>query len=75
MDSHFVLHAIHCVLYLHEGRMRGSIAVREDYSVGDLRKLARQEKNGRVALRLTAIASVLEGASRQVAASHSGMDR
>ncbi len=55
--------------------MHGSMAVREDYSVSDLRKLARKEKNGRVALRLTAIASVFEGASRKDAASHSGMDR
>ncbi len=55
--------------------MHGSIAVREDYSVSDLRKLARKEKNGRVALRLTAIASVVEGASRKDAALHSGMDR
>ena len=75
MDSHFVWHVIHCVRDLMEHRMRGSIAVRVDYSVSDLRKLARQEKNGRVVLRLTAIASVLEGASRQDAASHSGMDR
>ena len=55
--------------------MHGSIAVREDYSAGDLRKLARRESNGRVALRLTAIAAVLEGASRMEAASRSGMDR
>ena len=75
MDSHFVWHVIHCVRDLMEHRMRGSIAVRVDCSVSDLRKLARQEKNGRVVLRLTAIASVLEGASRQDAASHSGMDR
>ena len=55
--------------------MHGSIAIREDYSAGDLRKLARRENNGRVALRLTAIAAVLEGASRKDAASRSGMDR
>ena len=55
--------------------MHGSIAIREDYSAGDLRKLARQENNGRVALRLTAIAAVLEGTSRKDAAARSGMDR
>ncbi len=55
--------------------MHGSIALREDYSAVDLRKLARRENNGRVALRLTAIAAVLEGASRKDAASRSGMDR
>jgi hypothetical protein len=55
--------------------MHGSIALRDDYSAGELRKLARREKNGRVALRLTAIAAVLEGASRKDAASRSGMDR
>jgi hypothetical protein len=49
--------------------MHGSIALREDYSAGDLRKLARRENNGRVALRLTAIAAVLEDASRKDAAS------
>jgi transposase len=58
-----------------EPDMHGSIAIREDYSAGDLRKLARRENNGRVALRLTAIAAVLEGASRKDAASRSGMDR
>ena len=55
--------------------MHGSIAIREDFSAGDLRKLARRENNGRVALRLTAIAAVLEGASRKDAAARSGMDR
>jgi transposase len=55
--------------------MHGWIALREDYTAGDLRKLARRENNGRVALRLTAIAAVLEGASRKDAASRSGMDR
>ena len=55
--------------------MHGSIAIREEYSAGDLRKLARQENNGRVALRLTAIAAVLEGTSRKDAAARSGMDR
>ena len=55
--------------------MHGSIDIREDYSARDLRKLARQEDKGRVALRLTAIAAVLEGASRKDAAARSGMDR
>jgi transposase len=55
--------------------MHGSIALRDDYSAGDLRKLARRENNGRVALRLTAIAAVLEGSSRKDAAARSGMDR
>ena len=58
-----------------EPHMHGSIAIREDYKADDLRKLARREDNGRVALRLMAIAAVLEGASRKDAASHSGMDR
>ena len=55
--------------------MHGSIDIREDYSARDLRKLARQEDKGRVALRLTAIAAVLEGASWKDAAARSGMDR
>ena len=58
-----------------EPQMHGSIVLRDDYSAGDLRKLARRENNGRVALRLTAIAAVLEGASRKDAAARSGMDR
>jgi transposase len=58
-----------------ERHMHGSVSLREDYSAIDLRKLARQERNGRVALRLTAIAAVLEGASRKDSAGRSGMDR
>lgn len=48
---------------------------RGDATAQDLRKLAGHVKDGRVARRLLAIALVLEGASRKVAAVSCGMDR
>ena len=44
-------------------------------SADDLRKQARRARDGRVSLRLIAVAAVLEGAKRQVAARQGGMDR
>lgn len=48
---------------------------RQDYSSEELRAQAGQVKDGRVSRRLLAIALVLEGATRQVAAQSCGMDR
>ena len=48
---------------------------RDDMSAGDLRKRAGRVKDGRVSQRLFAIALVLEGVSRKVAAESCGMDR
>ena len=48
---------------------------RLDMNVQELRQFAGRVKNGRVSRRLLAIALVLEGASRKVAAESCGMDR
>ena len=55
--------------------MGRSLAVTTRLSADDLRKLARRERDSRVSLRLIAIAAVLEGGKRQVAARQGGMDR
>ena len=48
---------------------------RKDMSAQELRQLAGRVKDGRVSRRLLAIAMVLEGAHRKVAAESCGMDR
>ena len=48
---------------------------RDDMTAGDLRKASGRVKDGKVARRLLAIALVLEGVSRKVAAESCGMDR
>ena len=48
---------------------------REDMSAQELRQLAGRVKDGRVSQRLLAIAMVLEGTSRKVAAESCGKDR
>ena len=48
---------------------------REDKSAQELRQLARRVKDGRVSQRLLAIAMVLEGMRRKVAAEICGIDR
>jgi len=55
--------------------MGNAIAVRTGYSSKKLRRLARRVKNAGQARRLLAIATVLDGASRQEAAKVGGMDR
>nr|WP_257792290.1 helix-turn-helix domain-containing protein [Azospirillum humicireducens] len=52
-----------------------AIAIRQDISVCELRRQARLEEDGRVAARLLAIATVLNGHSRAHAARLGGMDR
>ena len=51
------------------------IAVRTDYTAIDVRQLARRAKDSDQVRRLLAIAAVLDGASRAVAAKVGGMDR
>jgi putative transposase len=51
------------------------VLIRTDIPAGELRRLARQESNGRVACRLLALANVLAGMSREQAARQAGMDR
>ena len=55
--------------------MGRAVSVRADYTAGEVRRLAKQAKDGAQARRLLAIASVLDGASRTEAAKIGGMDR
>src|ERR1700681_2114500 len=55
--------------------MAQAIPVRTDYTAGEVRRFAKQAKDAAQARRLLAIASVLDGASRENAAKIGGMDR
>jgi Winged helix-turn helix len=55
--------------------MTAALKIRSDRSAEELRGLARRERDGRVAARLYAIASALEGMSRAEAARLAGMER
>jgi transposase len=55
--------------------MGRAIAVRRDYTASEVRQLAKRAKDAAQARRLLAIAAVLEGTSRTVAAKIGGMDR
>src|SRR5215204_3030814 len=55
--------------------MGQAIAVRTDYTSGQLRQLAKRAKDAAQARRLLAIAAVFDGASREEAATAGGMDR
>jgi transposase len=55
--------------------MGAPVPIRDDISAEKLRRLARQETNGRVVCRLIALANVLAGMSREQAARQAGMDR
>lgn len=55
--------------------MGAALMVRDDVEAVELRRLARRERDGRVAARLLAIAGVLDGMSRAAAARAAGMDR
>src|SRR5262245_66230971 len=52
-----------------------TLKIRKDRTAAVLRKLAKDESNGRVARRLLAIANALAGMSRAEAAESAGMDR
>jgi transposase len=52
-----------------------ALTIRRDRSSAGLRKLAKAEANTRVARRMLAIASALDGMSRDAAAAAAGMDR
>src|SRR5262244_2843863 len=65
---------------IQDGKMRGfamgqAIAVRTDYTAGEVRRFAQRAKDAAQARRLLAIAAVLDGASREEAATIGGMDR
>ena len=55
--------------------MGAALVVRNDVEAAELRRLARRERDGRIAARLLAIAGVLDGMSRAAAARAAGMDR
>ena len=55
--------------------MGRAIAVRTDFTAGEVRRLAKRAKDAAQARRLLAIAAVLDGASREDAARIGGMDR
>jgi transposase-like protein len=55
--------------------MGRAIAVRRDYTVGEVRRFAKEAKDVAQARRLLAIAAVLDGASRTGVAKIVGMDR
>ena len=52
-----------------------ALAIRQDRSAAELRRLARREPDRRAAMRLLAIADALEGLSRAEAARLAGMER
>ena len=55
--------------------MGHAIPVRTDYTAGEVRRFAQRAKDAAQARRLLAIAAVLDGASREEAATIGGMDR
>jgi transposase len=55
--------------------MAQPVAVRTDYTAGEVRRFAKRAKDAAQARRLLAIAAVLDGASRTDAATIGGMDR
>src|SRR2546430_943848 len=60
---------------LREFAMGQAIPVRTDYTAGEVRRFAQRAKDAAQARRLLAIAAVLDGASREEAATIGGMDR
>jgi hypothetical protein len=55
--------------------MGQAVAVRTDFTAGEVRRFAKRAKDVAQARRLLAIAAVLDGASREDAAKIGGMDR
>src|SRR5215467_3852599 len=65
---------------IQDGKLRGfamsqAIPVRTNYTAGEVRRFAQRAKDAAQARRLLAIAAVLDGASREEAATIGGMDR
>src|SRR5262249_12513892 len=65
---------------IQDGKLRGfamgqAIPVRTDYTASEVRRFAQRAKDAAQARRLLAIAAVLDGASREEAATIGGMDR
>ena len=55
--------------------MGARLAIRQDIPAAELRRLARQQTDGRVACRLLGVANALDGMTRGRAARQAGMDR
>lgn len=55
--------------------MGQAIAVRTDFTAGEVRRFAKRAQDAAQVRRLLAIAAVLDGASREDAAKIGGMDR
>ena len=53
--------------------MPAALSIRTDRDAGELRRLARRERDGRVSARLLALANALEGVPREEAARLAGM--
>src|SRR5262249_32918744 len=65
---------------IQDGKLRGfamgqAIPVRTDYTAGEVRRFAQRAKDAAQARRLLAIAAVVDGATREEAATIGGMDR
>src|ERR671910_1833242 len=67
--------SLRCVMMQRGGAMGAPVPIRTDIPAEELRRLARQETNGRVTCRLLAVANALDGMSRERAAHQGGMDR
>src|ERR687891_638970 len=67
--------SLRCVMMQRGGAMGAAVAIRDDIPAEELRRLARQESDGRVACRLLGVANALDGMSREPAARQAGMDR
>jgi transposase len=60
---------------IREGAMGAAVALREDFSAGELRYLAKRSEDVGQARRLLSLAAVLEGMSREAAAEIGAMER
>ena len=60
---------------IREGAMGAAVSLRADFSVGELRLLAKRAEDAGQARRLLSLAAVLAGMNREAAAAIGGMDR
>jgi transposase len=60
---------------IREGAMGAAVSLREDFSAGELRDLAKRSEDADQVRRLLSLAAVLDGMSREAAAEIGAMDR
>src|SRR5271165_587239 len=60
---------------IREGAMGAAVSLREDFSAGELRDLAKRSEDAGQVRRLLSLAAVLDGMSREAAAEIGAMDR